>query len=135
MKLTRSTEYALMAVGYIARNTHLGPVAGKRIAQLHHIPAGYLLKVLQQLARANILLSVRGPQGGFVLARTAEKISLLEIIEAVEGSFTAPARLQLAHGTGLFQDALAHTYRRAAEQAAGVLAQTTLAGLLAGRRE
>jgi Rrf2 family protein len=85
MKISRSTGYALVAVGYIAQNYKDGAVLAARISKEYNIPLEYLLKILQQLVRANVLRSKRGPRGGFFLARPAETISLLEVVEAVDG--------------------------------------------------
>ena len=85
MKISRSTGYALVAVGFIAQNYKDGAVLAARISKEYDIPLEYLLKILQQLVRANVFRSNRGPRGGFFLARPAEHITLLQIIEAVDG--------------------------------------------------
>ncbi len=97
MKISRSTGYALVAVGYIAQNYQEGAVLAARVSKEYTIPLEYLLKILQQLVRANVLRSKRGPRGGFFLARDAENISMLEIIEAVDGPMFS--HLQLAEQT------------------------------------
>jgi Rrf2 family protein len=85
MNISRSTGYALVAVGYIAENYKDGAILAARISKEYGIPLEYLLKVLQQLVRAGVLRSKRGPHGGFSLARPAEDITLLQIVEAVDG--------------------------------------------------
>ena len=97
MKISRSTGYALVAVGYVAQNYQQGAVLAARVSKEYNIPLEYLLKILQQLVRANVLRSKRGPRGGFFLARDAENISMLEIIEAVDGPMFS--HLQLAEQT------------------------------------
>jgi Rrf2 family protein len=97
MKISRSTGYALVAVGYIAQFYTEGAVLASRISKQYNIPLEYLLKILQQLVRANVLRSKRGPRGGFFLAKPAENITLLEIIEAVDGPMFS--HLQLAEQT------------------------------------
>lgn len=87
MKTSRSTGYALLAVGFIAKNRDKGIILSQDIAKKHKIPLEYLLKILQQLVRSNVLKSKRGPRGGFSLAMTPKKISMLNIIEAVDGPF------------------------------------------------
>ena len=82
MKISRSTGYALVAVGYIAQHYQDGAVLAQRVAKAYNIPLEYLLKILQQLVRANVLRSKRGPRGGFFLAKPAEKLrrnSLLRV--------------------------------------------------------
>jgi len=97
MKISRSTGYALVAVGYIAQNYKEGAVLAARISKEYGIPLEYLLKILQQLVRANVLRSKRGPRGGFFLARPADSITLLEVIEAVDGPLMS--HLHLAEQT------------------------------------
>ena len=97
MKISRSTGYALVAVGYVAQHYQEGAVLAARVSKQYNIPLEYLLKILQQLVRANVLRSKRGPRGGFFLARPAETITLLEIIEAVDGPMFS--HLQLAEQT------------------------------------
>ncbi len=98
MKISRSTGYALIAVGYVAQNYKEGAVLAARISKEYNIPLEYLLKILQQLVRANVLRSKRGPRGGFFLARPAENITMLEVIEAVDGPLMG--HLHLAEQTG-----------------------------------
>lgn len=97
MRISRSAGYALIAVGYVAQNYREGAVLASKVSKEYGIPLEYLLKILQQLVRANILRSKRGPRGGFFLARPAEDITLLEIIESVDGPMIN--YLQLAEQT------------------------------------
>ena len=61
------------------------PVPAARLAELHGVSKTYLAKHLQQLSRAGLVRSTPGRVGGYELTRTAEKVSLLEIVEAVDG--------------------------------------------------
>ncbi|MGW0946192.1 RrF2 family transcriptional regulator [Streptomyces sp. NPDC002623] len=63
-----------------------GPVGSGQLAEAHGLSASYLNKQLQQLARAGLVVSVPGPRGGFRLARPLEDITLLDVVEAIEGS-------------------------------------------------
>jgi Rrf2 family protein len=86
MKLTRAASYALHAVVHMAQQkTQNVPVASHDIAAERGIPERFLLKVLKPLVSERILLSVKGPRGGYRLARPASDITMLEIVEAVEG--------------------------------------------------
>jgi len=85
MRISRSTGYAILAAGYIAKNQVNGIVLSQSISKEYNIPLEYLLKILQQLVRADVLHSKRGPRGGFTLAKPAKKISFLQVIEAVDG--------------------------------------------------
>jgi Rrf2 family protein len=85
MRLGRASSYAVFAVAYLAEKANGSPLQGREIAENCGMPSGRLLKILQQLVRARILASERGPSGGFRLRRPPEEISLLEIIETLEG--------------------------------------------------
>lgn len=86
MKLTRAASYALHAVVHMAQQkTQHTPVASHTIAAERGIPERFLLKVLKPLVSNRILLSVKGPNGGYRLARQPSDITMLEIIEAAEG--------------------------------------------------
>ena len=99
MRISRSAGYALVAVGYVGENYQDGAVLASKVAKEYKIPLEYLLKILQQLVRANILRSKRGPRGGFFLARPAESITILEIIEAVDGPLMSHLHISdQAHG-------------------------------------
>lgn len=81
--LSRTTEYALRAAVSLARSGG-APCTAAELAAATRLPAGYLAKVLQSLARAGIVRSQRGLGGGFVLARPAAEISALELVNAVD---------------------------------------------------
>ncbi len=85
MKISTSVMYALASAGYIAKNYKDSPVRAASISKEYSISIVYLQKVLQQLVRANILISKKGPRGGFTLARDPKDITMLQIIEAVDG--------------------------------------------------
>jgi Rrf2 family protein len=85
MRLTRASSYALHAVAYMAALKKNVPTASHLIARKRGIPERFLLKVLKPLVSAQILRSVKGPNGGYRLARLPTDITLLEIIEAVDG--------------------------------------------------
>jgi Rrf2 family protein len=89
MRISRSAGYGLLAVGYIAQHKGEKIILSDTISQKYDIPLEYLLKIMQQLVRASILRSKRGPRGGFSLARSPGKITMLEIIEAVEGPLSS----------------------------------------------
>jgi Rrf2 family protein len=77
MKVNTSTAYGLLAVGYIAKNKDKGLIMSQTIAKQYNIHSEYLLKIMQQLAKANVLRSKRGPHGGYSLARLPKKITML----------------------------------------------------------
>src|SRR5437762_4530885 len=91
MKLTRASSYALHAIAFMAsQKTQDRPIASHNIANaIKGIPKRFLLKVLKPLVSANVLRSIKGPNGGYRLARAASEISVLEILEAVDGPVQA----------------------------------------------
>lgn len=89
MKLSEGVEWAAHCLVVLARAPGGGPLPARRLAEFHGIPAPYLSKHLQALARAGLVESVPGPRGGFRLAREPGDITLLEVVEAVDG--TEPA--------------------------------------------
>ncbi len=83
---SKSTEYALRAVVYLAENSSEESRFGiKTIANDLGFPEPYLAKVLQHLVRRKIIQSAKGPNGGFYVSKVTMNISLLEIIDANEG--------------------------------------------------
>ncbi|MHC4706285.1 MAG: RrF2 family transcriptional regulator [Planctomycetota bacterium] len=94
MRLSSSTKYALLAVGYVARSKGKKLVLSHNVAKEYDIPLEYLLKIMQGLVKVRILRSKRGPRGGFSLARPLSKITMLDVIEAVEGSMDVSLGLQ-----------------------------------------
>ncbi len=88
LSLTRTGEYAISALARLTimsgGKEHLR-VPIRRLSARQSIPKSFLNKILSRCARAKIIRATRGPSGGVVLARSAERISILEIIEACEG--------------------------------------------------
>ena len=84
-KLNRSGEYAIRAALYLASNTSGKSISVSDIARMEDVPVEFLRKIAQALIKGKIVRSRRGVNGGIVLSRPAEQISLLEVIEAAEG--------------------------------------------------
>ena len=85
MIISRAAKYGLFAMGYIAKNSKDGLVTIVSIAKEYGIPDLYLAKSIRLLVRNNILKSKKGIGGGYSLARPAKEISMLEIIEIIDG--------------------------------------------------
>lgn len=83
LRLTKKMRYALEAVVDIAYNARPEPVQSREITQRQGIPQRYLEQVMQQLVHANILKGVRGPRGGYTLARERRRISVGEIVRVI----------------------------------------------------
>lgn len=85
MQITRQADYAVRAMIYLSE---LGPqrrAATSQIAQEKQIPPSFLAKIVSQLSVAGLLQTSRGARGGVSLAKSPEKISLLEVVEAIDG--------------------------------------------------
>jgi|SRR5208283_2639808 len=84
MVITREADYAIRCILYLSENEgKISMVEG--IAREMHIPRSFLAKILQKLARASLVKSFRGVKGGFQLTKDPSEISLLDVVEAIEG--------------------------------------------------
>ncbi len=85
MEISKASAVAIHALAYIADSDDQTPLDVKEIARGLEMPRGYLAKTLQILSKNQLVYSRRGPRGGYLLGRIPENITLLNIIEAVEG--------------------------------------------------
>lgn len=86
MKLPASTEWVLHCAATLAQLEPGATASAAQLAEYYDVPAPYLAKQLQALVRAGVLAAMTGPRGGFRLARAAPDITLLQIVEAVDGA-------------------------------------------------
>nr|MEE4268544.1 Rrf2 family transcriptional regulator [Candidatus Krumholzibacteria bacterium] len=116
MMVSQTAEYALRAVVVLGKNPD-NLMGTKQISIESKVPAGYLSKVLQTLARANLVTSTPGRSGGFQLSHAPEEISVFDVIQAIEPLqriHSCPLSLP-GHGTNLcplhrrLDDAMAQT--------------------------
>jgi Rrf2 family protein len=84
MEITRETDYAIRCVLHLSESPN-DVIMVDEIAKARAIPKSFLSKILQKLARANIVKSYRGVKGGFQIAKSPKQISLFDVIEAIEG--------------------------------------------------
>ena len=129
MKLSAASSYAVHAVVNLAGREEGEPVPSHLIAEAEGIPERYVLKVLLLLVRAQILLAVKGPNGGYRLARPAIKITLLDIIEAVNGPIRGDASLGPGEGDAGLQRRLETACELLAAKTRRQLARVTVADL------
>jgi len=87
MLLTRASEYALLSLDII-RNSQK-PIGAEQLAKELSIPKSFLAKILQGLAKADILTSKKGAHGGFIMVKKSNEISIADIIIAAEGKTPA----------------------------------------------
>jgi len=106
LRLTKKADYGLMALKYLAEQTDDSTDSGslgsarsaKEVAEAYHIPPPLLAKILQTLARAGLLVSHAGTNGGYALARRAKDISAFEVIRAIDGPLFITSCITI-HGT------------------------------------
>jgi Rrf2 family transcriptional regulator, cysteine metabolism repressor len=129
MKLSRTVEYAIQATLQLAQSKTGGPVPCSQLAASSCMPERFLLQILRSLVTHGILSSTRGVIGGYMLRRPPADITLLDLLEAIEGPLVAgiPSQGSLSeHTIAKLHDALIDvTNAKRAE-----LSQITLADLL-----
>ncbi len=130
MKKSRSTGYALLAAGYLAKHQDKKIILSQEISKKYNIPLDYLLKILQQLVRANVLRSKRGLHGGFSLTRPLKKINLLQIIEAVGGPMVSNLHLEDNAKGEKFCKPIERAYDKALTQARNVFKSVKLSDVV-----
>lgn len=85
MQITRQADYAVRAVLYLSRLGNSERAATSTVAEEQRIPPSFLAKIISQLSIAGLLHTSRGARGGVTLARDPKEITLLEVIEAIDG--------------------------------------------------
>ena len=85
MQITRQADYALRAVSYLAKQGPTERAATRTVAEKMKIPPSFLAKIISQLSIAGLLHTSRGARGGVTLAREPGKISMLNVVEAIDG--------------------------------------------------
>ena len=130
MKVNASTTYGLRAMKHIAEREAEGIVSSEEISKEYDIPMEYLLKIMSLFARAKFLHSKRGPRGGFSLAKPLNKISILDIIEAVEGPIANNFSLRSHLPKNKFAAKTDRVFERALAEAVKVLKNTKLSDLV-----
>lgn len=115
LSITTKSPYALKALTELALNGDAGPVSIGELARRRDVPVQFLEQLFATLRRAGVLRSQRGVKGGYLLARPAADITVLEIVELLDGPLGPEAE-------GVFADA--------AGAARAILARTTVADVL-----
>ena len=129
MKISRTVSYAVQATLQLAEAPRNQPVPCSQIAAEGQMPERFLLQILRNLVTHGILQSTRGVDGGYVLDRLPEEISLLELIEAIDGPLntTMPASEGLPEGS---QDSLRQALEKVTATAREQLEAVKLAQLM-----
>ena len=115
LSITTKSPYAVAALAELGRASEDGPVPISELARRRDIPVQFLEQLFAALRRAGVLRSFRGVNGGYLFARRPETISVLEVVELLDGPLGAGA-------AGIFEDAAA--------AARAVLAATTIADVI-----
>jgi Rrf2 family protein len=130
MRVSAKAEYACVALVELAnRSAQTGPVSLKAIAEQYGISPAFLTQIFMQLKGAGIVMSIRGPAGGYQLAKDPDEISLAEVIETIDGPVRPSSGL-----AGLEQhpiiDTLQGVWQRVAAAQHDILQGITLADLV-----
>lgn len=135
MELTRKGEYAIRAMLYLSRQPAGRLSLVEEIAESAGIPRSFLSKILQHFTRVGLVASFRGMGGGFSLARDPSRITLLEVVEAIEGP-VLPNRCLTGEGTCERDGAcrVHEVWRKVRNETVAILAGVTI-GELAGSSE
>jgi len=125
MKISSKAEYACLAVIELASSGVLGrPKRVREIADAHRIPKPYLVQILLQLKAAGLVQSARGTYGGYRLARTADRITIAEVLAAIDGRHEMSVR-----GGSIAAQNLTHLLIKAQDAEQRVLASVSIAQL------
>ena len=116
LRLSRKTLFAIEAVVDIAYNAGSEPVQSREITRRQGIPRRYLEQVLQQLVREGLLSGVRGPRGGYRLARERRRISVGDIVRVIRTLEAASDPVEEPAGSPLGQDVVRPLWLELAEE-------------------
>jgi Rrf2 family protein len=138
MKISTKGEYGIRALMELTQRFGSGYIQSTEIATARNVPENYLYQLLITLRKAGLIRSRRGPQGGHMLARSPERISLAEAIIALEGplALTSCAQDEMDDECGFKEQCVIRdVWRRVTQAAEGILEQTNLADLAKSERE
>lgn len=129
MKISTKGRYGLRALLDMAVHAGDGSVTLANVAARQEISVGYLEQIFSALRKAGIVIGTKGPQGGYVLAKSPDRLTVKEALDALEGDlFTVNDDSVVSQEASLMQRAIrAAVWDKIAEAAAGALAGLTLA--------
>jgi Rrf2 family transcriptional regulator, iron-sulfur cluster assembly transcription factor len=137
LRLTQKSKYAVRALVALALNEGDGPLGVAEIARRQHIPEKFLEQIFGELRRADVLESRRGAHGGFRFAMPTEEITVLDVVEILDGE-VRPARCS-AGGVCYITDAplcaTSKVWDEARVALEGVFGSYSIAALAAAERE
>lgn len=131
MQITKAGEYGVLGLLHLARQGPDRMVLIDEVSRQESIPKSFLAKIFQSLVKVGLVKSYRGAGGGFTLTRRPEEITVLEVIEAIEGPIALQRCLQevpdCEHMEGC---ALCGLFERAQDRVKEVFSSTSLADLI-----
>lgn len=133
MRMTVKSEYGVLALIDLACHYGEGPVSAREVASRQHIPGKFLEQLFVSLRKAGLVSARRGPHGGFVLDRAPRDITVLDVVEALEGPLR-PTVCRAEEAGGCDRSghcAAGNVWERATSAVRAVLEKTTLADLAA----
>lgn len=131
MAITTRGRYGLKAMLELALHEADGPLPLRRIAAMQDLPEHYLEQLMAPLRKAGLVRSVRGAQGGYLLAREPERITVGEVLRVLDGP---PVAVSAANGADPDDGALSTVWARIREAVERVVDAITLADLVAEER-
>jgi Rrf2 family protein len=134
VRISAKADYAVRAAVELAAATDDKPVKAERVATAQEIPLNFLENILGELRHSGIVRSQRGAEGGFMLARPADKITVADVMRAVEGPLASvrgapPEEANYGGAAG----ALPRVWIAVRANLRGVVENVTLADIAAGR--
>ncbi len=134
MELTRKSEYAIRGMLYLARQENKAVSMLSDVADAVDAPKSFLAKIFQDLVKKGLIKSTKGVGGGFVLAKQPERITLREIVEAMEGPIMPNQCLMGEEACSFQKTCPVHpVWRRLQSVTRGILDEVTLNSLRQGR--
>jgi len=135
LRLTNAADYAIRGMIHIASLPEGAVALRSDIARAQGIPSSFMAKILRSLVRARLLRSSRGVHGGFALARSASEITLLDVVEAIEGPLSLTDCTPDPEGCERAHECPANTVWVAVQQTmANMLQSTSLEALVSAPR-
>lgn len=131
MRLTAKSEYGLLALVELACRHGAGPTSAREISRRQDVPATFLEQLLVALRRAGLVTAVRGAHGGFELGRDPGAVTVLDVVEALEGPLAPTICAQEGNCQRSHACAAGVIWEKAAANLRAVLEGTTLADLAA----
>jgi len=132
LRLSKKTDYALMAMKHLASDPERRAATAREIAERYDIPIELMAKVLTRLVRSGLLVSHQGAHGGYELAQPAAATSVAAVLEAIDGPFTMTACAHADHECDQFSKCIVRDpLHRIRDRIAAVLADCSILEIVA----